>query len=216
MPPSPCRKTARLVRSRGSAHTCGMADSAVRRYVALALFGIAFGVEEAIIVLYLRQLPATYDAHAYALEMGREFCTLVVIGAIAALAGRSWAKATRAFCFAFGAWDITYYVALWQLSGVPRLTDSDILFLIPVPWFAPVWAPMAFAALLMIIGIVGVARERAALLAAGYAIALFSFVYETIFKTSAYPMWLFLIAFALAVSGLPYPAPVMLRRERVR
>lgn len=182
-----------------------MASPAVRQYAPLALFAIAFGVEEAIIVLYLRQLPIADASHVYALETGRECCTLAILGAIAALAGTSWAQAAKAFCFAFGVWDITYYLALWQLSGVPRLTDSDILFLIPVPWIAPVWAPMAFAALLTIIGVVGVARERSSLLAAGFGIALFSFVYQTMFKAGAYPAWLFIIALMLALSALPFP-----------
>lgn len=173
------------------------------RYVAVALFAIAFGVEEAIIVVYLRHLPASAGAQAYALEMWREFCTLLVIGAVAWLAGTSAAYRARAFCFAFGVWDIVYYLGLWGLSGYPRLTQTDVLFLIPVPWLAPVWAPMAFAFVLVLIGLLGIAPQRGVLMFLAFALALASFVYESAFNTTAYPLWLFLAAFALALAALP-------------
>lgn len=173
------------------------------RYVAVALFAIAFGVEEAIIVVYLRHLPVSAGAQAYALEMWREFSTLIVIGAVAWLAGTGAAYRARAFCFAFGLWDIVYYLGLWGLSGYPRLTQTDVLFLIPVPWLAPVWAPMAFAFILVLVGVLGVARQRGALLALAFVLALWSFVYESATGTSAYPLWLFVISFALALTALP-------------
>lgn len=176
------------------------------RYLAVALFSIAFGVEEAIIVVYLRHLPLSAGAQAYNLEMWRELCTLLVIGALAYLTGSSGPYRARAFCFAFGVWDIVYYLALWSLSGYPRLTQTDVLFLIPVPWIAPVWAPMAFACVLVLIGLLGVARQRGALLALAFTLALASFIYESAFRTNAYPLWLFVVAFALAVSALPLPS----------
>jgi hypothetical protein len=172
------------------------------RYIALMLFSIAFGVEEAIIVVYLRQLPVLGGASTYALESWREFCTLLVIAGIAWLAGSSAAYRARSFCFAFGVWDVVYYIALWGLSGYPTLTQSDVLFLIPVPWIAPVWAPMAFAAILILIGVFGVARQRAMLLAGAFVLALLSFVYESAFGATAYPSWLFVVAFVLALAAL--------------
>jgi hypothetical protein len=46
------------------------------------------------------------------------------------------------FCFGFGVWDIFYYVWLKVLLGWPSsLFSRDLLFLIPVPWVGPVWAP---------------------------------------------------------------------------
>jgi hypothetical protein len=51
---------------------------------------------------------------------------------------------------AFGIWDIFYYVFLVPISGWPRsLLDWDILFLIPLPWWGPVIAPMLIAALMI-------------------------------------------------------------------
>jgi hypothetical protein len=184
-----------------------------KRYIALTLFSLAFGVEEAIIVVYLRNLPA--GTHAYAFETWREFCTLVVIGALAWVAASAGAYRARAFCFAFGIWDIVYYVALWLLSGYPRLAEPDVLFLIPVPWIAPVWAPMTFAFVLVLIGLFGAVRERIALLVAGFLLALASFVYESMLKTHSYPVWLFVLAFALSVSALPI-VPWLWRRLHAR
>lgn len=185
-----------------------------KRYIALTLFSIAFGVEEAIIVMYLRQLPAAAGTHVYGFETWREFCTLVVIGVIACVAGTASAQRARAFCFTFGIWDIVYYFALWALSGYPRLTETDVLFLIPVPWLAPVWAPMAFAFILVLIGIFGIVRERSALLVTGFLLALFSFVYESTLKTTSYPIWLFAVSYALVLAALPVKLR-LLRPQRI-
>lgn len=184
--------------------------------VALTTFSVAFGIEEAIIVVYLRHLPAGYAPQAYALEIFREACTLAVIGAIAFVAARSAAMRARAFCFAFGVWDIVYYVALWKLSGYPRFMDNDILFLIPVAWLAPVWAPVSFAAALILIGIYGVERRRGLLLALGFLLALLSFVYRAAFKSDVYPLWLFALSLGLVLSALPFTRSWVIERESVR
>jgi hypothetical protein len=53
---------------------------------------------------------------------------------------------------AFGVWDICYYVFLRIIGGWPTsLLDWDILFLLPLPWWGPVLAPVCIA-LLMIVG----------------------------------------------------------------
>lgn len=172
------------------------------RYFALILFSIAFGIEEAIIVLYLRALAPAGTAvphDQYTLEMMRESATLFVLVAIAWLgASSAWDRA-RAFLFAFGLWDIVYYITLWMLSGYPTLTSNDVLFLVPVPWTAPVWAPVAFASALMLLGIFGIAPRRGALLIIGLVLGLISFV----IAEPSYPVWLFAIAFACVLSALP-------------
>lgn len=171
-------------------------------FVALAAFAIAFGVEEAIIVIYLRHLPS-FESQTYALEMIREACTLVAIAAVAYLSATAAGLRARAFCFAFGVWDIVYYIALDRLSGFPKLTDDDVLFLIPVPWLAPVWSAVAFAFALVLIGFYGTVKGRRTLLAAGFTLGVLSFMYRTLFNAHQYPVWLFLIAFALVLSALP-------------
>jgi hypothetical protein len=50
-------------------------------------------------------------------------------------------------------WDIFYYVGLKTLLGwPPSLFTWDVLFLIPVPWSAPVLAPVAAAAYFVAVG----------------------------------------------------------------
>jgi hypothetical protein len=196
------------------------------RYPALTLFAIAFGVEEAIIVLYLRSFAPSGTAHAaaivapfmppgdYALEMTRELSTIAILVAIAWLAASNASERVRAFLFAFGTWDIVYYIALWLLSGYPTITSYDVLFLVPVPWVAPVWAPMAFAAALVLIGIFGIAERRSGLLGIGLALGLISFVYQPVAALAAghttlrpgdihaYPVWLFLMALTCVLCAL--------------
>src|SRR5262249_1644715 len=51
---------------------------------------------------------------------------------------------------AFGVWDIFYYVFLRILCGWPHsLLDWDILFLLPLPWWGPVLAPVSIAVLMI-------------------------------------------------------------------
>jgi hypothetical protein len=42
-------------------------------------------------------------------------------------------------------WDIFYYVFLRLISGPKTLLDWDILFLLPLPWWGPVLAPVSMA-----------------------------------------------------------------------
>jgi hypothetical protein len=172
------------------------------RFVALFVFAVAFGIEEAVIVVYLRHLPS-FVRDAYALEMLREACTLAVIAAIAYLAADSASRKGRAFCFAFGVWDIVYYAALARLSGFPTIADDDVLFLIPVPWVAPVWSAVAFALVLVFIGLFGISAPRRWLLAAGFSLGLFSFVFRAVFRVHDYPLWLFAVAIGCALAALP-------------
>ena len=193
----------------------------------IALFSIAFGVEEAIIVLYLRMLPANGPS-VVTIESWRELCTIVVLVAVAWLAGSRADLRLRAFLVAFGIWDITYYAALWLMSGTPNLTSRDVLFLIPVPWIAPVWAAMSFAVALALLGLFGIAKGRRRLLVAGLAVGWLSFVWgplyarfidhsRSFFATSSttYPAWLFVPAIALVLAALPFvPALPALQRPR--
>ena len=54
---------------------------------------------------------------------------------------------------AFGVWDIFYYVFLKIIYDWPKsLFDWDILFLLPLPWWGPVLAPVCIAALMIVWG----------------------------------------------------------------
>ncbi|HEV8263801.1 MAG TPA: hypothetical protein VGQ06_02545 [Gemmatimonadales bacterium] len=108
---------------------------------------------ESAVVAYLRALhpgdpPPTVLLYAMpdrliAIEVGREAATLVMLLAVAILAGRGRWERFLYFSLAFGIWDICYYVWLWVfIAWPPSLLTWDVLFLIPVPWLAPVLAPV--------------------------------------------------------------------------
>ncbi len=137
------------------------------RYLALWVFAVAFGWIEGAVVVYLREIyqpAASYSqsfefplvslpAHLVSVEVVREGCTLLLLGAVAWIAGRRLADRIGAFLFAFGVWDLVYYGVLKLVLGWPgSLTTWDILFLIPVPWVAPVWAPATVASVLVVLG----------------------------------------------------------------
>ena len=142
------------------------------RYGSLVVLALAFGWIEASAVVYLREISvreAMLQAAAYlpslqltlaslpgrlvALEMAREACTLVLLAAVGWLAGGRPADRIGGFIAAFGIWDLTYYAVLRLVSGWPEsIRTWDILFLIPSPWVAPVWAPVTVATLFVLAG----------------------------------------------------------------
>jgi len=137
------------------------------RYGAVVAFGIGFGYVEAAVVHYLRlalgsELDYEAPVRRVYLDLGairfvdpvrtmlvdpdlaraetvREAATLVMLAAVAVLAGRRFWHGVAAFFIAFTVWDLTYYLFLWVLTGWPTsLADTDVFFLIPVPWLGPV------------------------------------------------------------------------------
>lgn len=115
------------------------------------IFAVAFGVIEGAVVVYLRELyyPEGFGfplkeipGRLFAIEIAREAATLVLLLSAAMLAQRRPVRRFAVFAFCFGVWDITYYLALEAFLGwPPGLLTWDILFLIPLPWTAPVLAP---------------------------------------------------------------------------
>lgn len=117
------------------------------------------GFLEAAVVVYLREqfYPAGFrfplvpvPARIVLTEAGREAATIVMLWSVAALAGRGPTDRFFVFAFLFGVWDLVYYAALYLLVGwPPSLLTWDVLFLIPVPWLAPVLCPVLVSALLV-------------------------------------------------------------------
>ena len=127
----------------------------------LTAFGIAMGYLEAVVVVYIRHIldivptPEQLDPQALAqvpdwiisTAQTREAATIVMLVALALLAGRTRVQKLATFLFAFGVWDIFYYIGLKALIDWPAsLTTMDCLFLIPQPWYAPVGVPVAISA----------------------------------------------------------------------
>jgi hypothetical protein len=122
------------------------------RFVWLAVFAVAMGFLEGIVVIYLRELyyPDGFDfplklmpPELVTIEWIREISTLIMLAAVGIIAGRNNLQRLMYFLFAFGVWDIFYYVALKLLIGWPAsLLTWDLLFLIPVSWLGPVLAPV--------------------------------------------------------------------------
>lgn len=126
-----------------------------RAFAWMCAFYIAMAFLESAVVVYLRALyyPEGFDFPLVPMdrsligtEIGRELATLLMLLAPAALITRSALERFAWFCFGFGMWDIFYYVWLKVLLDWPSsLLSRDLLFLIPVPWVGPVWAPCAIS-----------------------------------------------------------------------
>jgi hypothetical protein len=96
------------------------------------------------------------------IEGGREAATLVMLATVGILTGRSAVERLAWSAVAFGSWDIGYYAWLHVFTGwPPDLGTWDVLFLIPVPWTGPVWAPLAVSAALVGFGLAVARRLRA-------------------------------------------------------
>jgi len=133
------------------------------RWAIVVIFAIAMAWVEAASVLYIRALvdriepyqadPLPLHGALGEVELWREAATLVMIATLGALAGRTWRRRAGYAALAFGVWDIFYYVFLRLMSGWPRtLLDWDILFLLPLPWWGPVLAPVSIALVMILWG----------------------------------------------------------------
>jgi hypothetical protein len=136
-------------------------------------FAIAMAYLEAAVVAYLQKAIGITPSQLFplqksdamgdfaAVEVGREFATLVMLATIGMLAGSQRVDRLAWTSVAFGIWDIFYYVFLWVLLGWPTSPSAwDVLFLIPVPWAGPVWAPVTISTLLVSFGLVAARRSH--------------------------------------------------------
>ncbi len=185
-----------------------------RAVAALFLFGISFGYVEAAVVVYLRAIYAPIRAQLHpergphdlfplitprelantgpenprrlVIEIGREAATMVMLGAVALAAARNLHEWIAAFAIAFGVWDICFYAFLKLMIHWPEsLSTWDILFLIPLPWVGPVWAPVLVALTMIVCGLIslraGGVRGRLAHWAgvlAGALVIIVAFVWD--------------------------------------
>jgi hypothetical protein len=128
----------------------------------VGLFAVAMAYLEAAVVVYLRamygiedllrDINLTPDIYTV-IETGREAATIVMLAAASLIAAYTWQKRIGYFFIAFGIWDIFYYIWLYVFIQWPKsLFEWDILFLIPLPWWGPVIAPVLISVLLISTG----------------------------------------------------------------
>jgi hypothetical protein len=185
-----------------------------RAVAALFLFGISFGYVEAAVVVYLRAIYDPIRAHLHpergphdlfplitqkelattgaentrrlAIEVGREAATMLMLAAVALGVARNLHEWIAAFAIAFGVWDISFYAFLKLMIHWPEsMSTWDILFLIPLPWVGPVWAPVLVALTMIVCGLIslraGGVRGRLphwAGVLAGAAVIIIAFVWD--------------------------------------
>jgi len=150
-----------------------------------ALFATSFGVVEGTVVVYLRAVlgavagynvslsgvaqfseslrhvrlePAALPPSQLIVEVFRETATIFMLVSMALLTAANVQGRWAMFLWTFAIWDFTYYATLWVTLGWPAsMTDTDVLFLIPVVWVSPVWFPLLVSTLSM--GAVLIARR---------------------------------------------------------
>jgi hypothetical protein len=133
------------------------------RWLVVVAFAIGMAWVEAASVYYIRALTDRLEPYQETplpihgvlgqVELVREAATLVMLLTIGMLAAPTWRKRIGYTAIAFGVWDILYYVFLRVISGWPKsVFDWDILFLLPLPWWGPVLAPVSIAVLLVVWG----------------------------------------------------------------
>jgi hypothetical protein len=147
---------------RGNSAT-GKLNALWRRWWMVVFYALAMAWVEAAVVFYLRfhmnrlvpyQPNPLPEIGGFALaEIVREGATMIMLAMVGCLAGCTWRSRFAFALLGFGVWDIAYYIWLVLLSGWPNsIFDWDILFLIPLPWWGPVWSPVSIALLMIAFG----------------------------------------------------------------
>jgi hypothetical protein len=137
----------------------------------VCIFAVAFAWVESAVVFYIRthvNRLEPYQADPLPLigelgpvELVRELATMIMLFTVGVLAGKTWRARWGYAAIAFGVWDIFYYVFLKVMYGWPHSPlDWDILFLLPLPWWGPVLAPVLIAVLMISWGTLVTQFER--------------------------------------------------------
>ncbi len=129
----------------------------------LTIFGISFAFIESSVVVYLREIyyPKSFyfplkeiPEKILIVEVLRELSTLVLIFSSSLLIGKNRITRVGTFFYLFGVWDIFYYFFLYLFLKWPlSLSEWDLLFLIPVPWVSPVYAPTLCSITFIFLGV---------------------------------------------------------------
>jgi hypothetical protein len=141
------------------------------RWLVVAIFAIAMAWVESAVVYYLRTHldrlepyqvnPLPIIGRLGPVELIRELATMIMLFTVGVLAGKSWRARWGYAALTFGVWDIFYYFFLKVMCDWPHSPlDWDILFLIPLPWWGPVLAPVLIALLMILWGTLVTQFER--------------------------------------------------------
>jgi len=154
----------------------------LKKIFLISCFTIAMAYLESIIVVYLREMSAINylisiknselalrlpyfaliknplvivpNLKILNIEIFRQVATIIMLFSLALLVGKKLKEKLAVFLFSFGLWDIFYYIFLYLLLKWPSsLSTLDVLFLIPLPWIAPVWLPIEISVLMILIAL---------------------------------------------------------------
>ncbi|MCK4643339.1 hypothetical protein KAU32_06855 [bacterium] len=131
--------------------------------VMIWLLGISFAFIEAAVVIYIRfnihpkgfsfPLDTFLPYSLFRVEYCREIATMLLLFSISYLIAKTKKQWFSYFFILFGIWDIFYYVFLKIFLNWPETLGTwDLLFLIPVNWIGPVWAPILVSMIFISLG----------------------------------------------------------------
>jgi hypothetical protein len=201
----------------------------------VGLFAIAMAYVESATVVYIRriygisdlmlEIPPFYPVIA-SIEEVREMSKLVMLMAVGWAVGKTFQSRLGFTLFTFGLWDIFYYLWLKLLIGWPNsFLATDILFLIPLPWWGPVIAPVLIACLMVISGITLILRAEGGhlikpktheivLFSGGILLLLYSFMQDALhalpaeaeelsaLRPNPFPWLIYAIGFSIVIFGI--------------
>ncbi len=202
--------------------------SLIRSIIWVGIFGIAMAFIESAVVVYLRlhyypngfSFPLVLvDQKVFFTEFVREAATVVMLLCVSVMNGRNFWQKFSYFIFAFGVWDIFYYIWLKVLLHWPAtLFDWDIFFLIPLPWIGPVIAPLLISMLMIISGIMILQLEHRTkqfhprsisyiTCIVGVGIILFTFMRDTnatLYQAMPQPFWYWIFSMGFILSCVSF------------
>ena len=139
-------------------------------FLFVCLFGIAFAMVEAAVVIYMRELyyPEGFSFPLKAIsskvlitEMWREVATIIMLITIGLVAGKNRVQRFAYFILSFAVWDIFYYIFLKAFIDWPESPLTwDVLFLLPVTWFGPVAAPVILSFLMIVLSVMLLVKNK--------------------------------------------------------
>ena len=127
------------------------------------IFAISMGFFESAMVIYLRTIayPGGFSFPLHPLssnlattEILREVFSLIMLFSVACLLGKRGMERFAWFIYNVAIWDIFYYIFLNLLIGWPdSIFTTDLLFMIPVIWAGPVYAPVLLSLLMIFLAV---------------------------------------------------------------